>query len=116
MAEGGRTRRPAPPGNHGDIGVGRASLPALETGSVWWRSPRDEVIDAAVEGEDVEFAGGVLAEGRDVQLGAAAQVGQLAAGDDPVALHAEAPDPAHVVVAVDVDADQPGQVLAAVDM
>ena len=49
-------------------------------------------------------------------LGLRADVDQLAVGDQLAVLVAQAPDPAAVEVAVDVDADQRGDLLAAVDV
>src|SRR5262249_50061704 len=63
-----------------------------------------------------ELALGVLAERGDVQPGVAPQVDQLAVDDRLAVLLAEAPDPAGLVVAIDVHADQLGQRLAAVDV
>src|SRR5512135_565356 len=79
-------------------------------------SPQDQVIDAAIEGEDVELSRGILTEGRDIQPRAAVHVDQFAVGDGSALLLAEAPDPAGFVVAVDVHADQLGQVPAAIDI
>ena len=75
-----------------------------------------EAVDLAVEGQDVELALRVLAEGGDVQLLLTLAVDQLAVDDGLAVLVAEAPDPAGVEVAVDVDAGQLGQGLAAVDV
>src|SRR5438309_433104 len=78
--------------------------------------PADEAVDAAVEGEDVELAVGVLAERRDVELLLALEIDQLGIGDGLAVPLAEAPDPPGVVIGVDIDADQLGQGLAAVDV
>src|SRR5271165_3811359 len=51
----------------------------------------DQLVNAAVEGQDVELPRGVFAERRNVQLGAAAQVDQLAAGHQLAVLIAQAP-------------------------
>src|SRR5262249_57995012 len=97
---GAKRPRPGAPGGRAP----RASLPP------------HELVDAAVEGEDGELALGVLAERGDVQPGVAPQVDQLAVDDRLAVLLAEAPDPAGLVVAIDVHADQLGQRLAAVDV
>jgi hypothetical protein len=75
-------------------------------------------VDAAVEGEDVELAPGVLAEARDVELRLprALQVDQLAIDDGLAVPFAQAPDAAGVVIGVDVDAGQLRQGRAAVDV
>src|SRR3954451_1516445 len=73
-------------------------------------------MDAAVEGEDEQLSRGIFAEAGDVQLRLPADFDQLTVDDGLAVLRAEAPDPAGVVVAVDVDADQFGQRLATVDV
>ena len=68
----------------------------------------DQPVDPAVEGQDVELALGILAEGRDVQLGGFAQLDQLTACDELAVLVTKAPDAAALVrellvAALDVD-------------
>ena len=76
----------------------------------------NELVDAAVERQDVELALGVLAERRDVELGVLPEVDQLTVADQLAVLESQAPDPAAVEVAVDIDAGQLGELLAAVDV
>src|ERR1700755_1713311 len=95
--------------------VGHAH-PTKKEASEHRSGPGHQLIDLAVEREEVELAGAVLAEAGDVQLRLRRDLDQLAVGHGLAVLLAETPDPARVVVAVDVDAGQLGQGLAAVDV